>query len=140
MHLLTSMKTAHYRLLAALWTVGILVAMSIPAGNLAAVEPGIGTDKIVHAFLFTGFGLLWLRGLCPPDEDKLLTCFRRRGGLFFVAGVLFAAGTEVYQHLLPVQRMADPYDATADLVGLTVVFVGYYVYHVRRADRMSAPS
>ena len=140
MRLFALMKTAHYRLLAAFWTAGIILAISVPTGDFGGVDPELGVDKIIHVALFAGFGLLWLRGLCPPDEARLATCFRRRGGLFFVAGALFAAGTEVYQHLLPVQRMADPYDATADLVGLTVVFVGYYVYHVRRADRMSAPS
>jgi hypothetical protein len=38
----------------------------------------------------------------------------------FRRGLLFAVGTEVYQHLLPVQRMADPYDVTADLLGLAL--------------------
>lgn len=138
MRLLSSIRTGHYRLLAALWTAGIVLAMSIPTRNFADVQPEFGFDKIVHVFLFAGFGLLWLRVLCPPDEKGLPECFRRRGGLFFVAGVLFAAGTEVYQYMLPIQRMADPYDVTADLVGFVVAFVGYYAYHVRRARRMSA--
>lgn len=135
---LSWMTTARYRLLAMLWTAGIILAMSIPTGNFSRVRPEIGADKIVHVILFAGFGLLWLRGLCPPGDDELPKCFRRRGGLFFVVGVLFAVGTEVYQALIPVQRMADPYDATADLVGFVLAFVGYYVYHVRRGDRMSA--
>jgi VanZ family protein len=138
MRLLSSLRTVHYRLLAALWTTGIILAMSLPSDSFARVQPEIGADKVVHVLLFAGFGLLWLRGLCPPDEEGLSRCFRRRGGLFFVAGVLFAAGTEVYQYLLPIQRMADPYDVTADLVGFVVAFVGYYVYHVHWANRMSA--
>lgn len=137
MRLLSSLQTVHYRLLAALWTAGIVLAMSIPTGNFSRIQPELGVDKVVHVILFAGFGLLWLRGLCPPGEDGLSRCFRRRGGLFFVAGVLFAAGTEVYQYLLPIRRMADPYDVTADLVGFVLAFVGYYVYHVRRANRMS---
>ena len=135
---LSWMTTARYRLLAMLWTAGIILAMSIPTGNLSRVRPEVGADKIVHVILFAGFGLLWLRGLCPPGDDELPKCFRRRGGLFFVVGVLFAVGTEVYQALIPVQRMADPYDATAYLVGFVLAFVGYYVYHVCRGDRMSA--
>ena len=138
MHPFSSMKTAHYRLLAALWTAGIVLAMSIPTGSFTGVQPDLRADKIVHAVLFAGFGILWLRALCPPDKDGLSARFRRRGGLLFVAGVLFAAGTERYQYLIPVQRMPDPYDVTADLVGLVLAFVSYYVYHVRRADRMSA--
>jgi len=132
------MTTAHYRLLAMLWTAGIVLAMSVPTGDFARVRPEFGVDKIVHAVLFAGFALLWLRGLCPPDEEGFAACLRRRGGLFFVAGVLFAAGTEVYQYLIPVERMPDPYDVTADLIGFVVAFASYYVYHVRRADRRSA--
>ena len=100
MRLFALMKTAHYRLLAAFWTAGIILAISVPTGDFGGVDPELGVDKIIHVALFAGFGLLWLRGLCPPDEARLATCFRRRGGLFFVAGALFAAGTEVYQHLL----------------------------------------
>ena len=132
------MKTAHYRLLAALWTAGIIFAMSIPTGDISSIQPELGFDKVIHVILFAGFGLLWLRGLCPPDEKELSRCFRRRGGVFFVVGVLFAVGTEVYQYLIPIRRMADPYDVTADLVGFVVAFLGYYVYCVRRANRMSA--
>ena len=131
------MTTAHYRLLAVLWTAGIILAMGIPTGDFARVKPELGIDKVVHVILFAGFGALWLRALCPPDEGGLSACLRRRGGLFFIVGVLFAAGTEVYQYLIPVQRMADPYDVTADLVGFVIAFVGYYVYHVRRTNRLS---
>ena len=132
------MNTFHYRLLAVLWTAGIVLAMSIPTGGLGDIEPALGADKLVHAILFAGFGGLWLRVLCPPESERMGACFRRRGGALFVIGVLFAAGTEVYQYLLPIQRLADPYDVTADLVGFGLAFVGYYVYFVRRADRASA--
>jgi hypothetical protein len=137
MHVLSSLRTVHYRLLAILWTVGILVALTVPTGSVPDTQT-TGLDKVVHAVLFAGFGLLWLRGLCPPGQSGLRACFRRRGGLFFVGGVLFAAGTEVYQQLLPLQRVADPYDVMADLFGFVVAFVGYYVYHVRPSDPASA--
>lgn len=132
------MKTSYYRLIAALWTIGIVLAMTIPTGRLASVQPEVSVDKLAHIILFAGFGGLWLRGLCPPDGEELPSCFRRRGGLFFVAGVLFAVGTEMYQHFLPIRRMADPYDVTADLVGFVAAFVGYYLYYVRRANWASA--
>lgn len=137
MYLFSSLRTAHYRLLAALWTVGILVALTLPAGSMPDTQT-TGMDKLVHGVLFAGFGVLWLRGLCPPDTEHLSTYFRWRGGLFFVAGILFAVGTELYQQLLPLERVADPYDVTADLLGFVVAFVAYYVYHVRRTDRASA--
>lgn len=138
MGILSSIRTVHYRMLAVFWTVGILLAMTVPTGDLPGTQSFLGVDKIVHALLFAGFGGLWLRGLCPPASEQVRSCFRRRAGIFFVVGVLFAAATEVYQHLLPIRRLADPYDVTANLVGFTAAFVGYYVYHVRRATRTSA--
>lgn len=135
---LSSFRTVHYRLLAVLWTGGILLAMSLPAGNLPNPDSSFGLDKIVHVVLFAGFGWLWLRGLCSPDGERVSACFRQRGVGFLVVAVLFAVGTEVYQHLLPIQRLADPYDVMADLVGVLAAFAGYYVYHVRRTTRASA--
>ncbi|WP_103019583.1 hypothetical protein [Salinibacter altiplanensis] len=137
MRLPLPLQTAHYRLLAVLWTIGILVALTLPTGSVPGPQT-TGLDKVVHAGLFAGFGVLWLRGLCPPDAEGLPRCFRRRGGLFFVGGLLFAVGTEVYQSLIPLCRVADPYDVTADLLGFVVAFVGYYVYHVRPISRASA--
>jgi len=133
MRVLSSLRTVHYRLLAILWTVGILVALTLPAGSVPDTQ-ATGLDKIIHAVLFAGFGGLWLRGLCPPGRSGLRACFRRRGGLFFVGGILFAVGTEVYQQWLPLHRVADPYDVMADLFGFAVAFVSYYVYHVRPSD------
>lgn len=137
MRILPSLRTVHYRLLATAWTVGILVALTLPTGSMPDAQT-TGLDKVVHAGLFAGFGVLWLRGLCPPDAEGLAACFRWRGGVFFVGGLLFAVGTEVYQQLLPIRRVADPYDVLADLLGFGVAFVGYYVYHVRRTDPASA--
>lgn len=131
------MRTVHYRLLAALWTTGIMLAMSIPAKSVGGVASAFGADKIAHVVLFAAFGGLWLRGLCPPHERGVSKCFRWRGGILFGLGTLFAVGTEAYQSLLPIQRTADPYDAAADLIGLILAFAGYYHYFVRRTDQTS---
>lgn len=132
------LRTLHYRLLAVVWTIGIVLIVTIPTGGLPEVRSAVGLDKIVHAALFAGFGILWLRGVCPPDKNGLSSCFPWRGFLLFSAGVLFAAGTEVYQHLAPIARRGGPYDAAADLFGLLVAFGGYYVYHQLLSDRASA--
>ena len=113
-----------YWRLAFLWTVGIVVGCSIPATSLSPIEPALSADKLVHVGLFVGFGLLWMRGLCPPSNTPP-ALLRRRGLLLLGTGTLFAAGTEVYQHLLPVQRTGDPYDALADVGGLLVAVAAY---------------
>lgn len=125
----SALRTAHYRLLAVLWTVGLILAVTLPTGNVPRVQPAPGFDKIVHAVLFGGFGILWLRGLCPPIENGLSSRFPWRGFLLLSVGVLFAVGTEVYQHLAPIERMGSTYDVAADLFGLFVAFAGYYAHH-----------
>lgn len=119
--------------MAIFWTVGIVVACSLPAASLSPVEPVLSFDKVAHFGLFTVFGVLWMRVLCPPGSRTSRTCLRRRGSAFIVIGLLFAAGTEVYQDLLPVQRVADPYDAVADAAGLTTGSILYMLYISRRA-------
>lgn len=136
MPLSSSLQTAHYRALAALWTIGIMLAVTIPTGGVPDVHSPLGFDKVVHAILFLGFGLLWLRGLCPPEQVATSIVPSERSLFLLGVGVVFAMSTEIYQYVLPLERLADPYDAVADLVGLFVAFVGYHVYaHRSRAPR-----
>lgn len=121
-------------MLAGLWTVGILLAVTIPTGSIPEVHSPFGLDKVVHAVLFAGFGLLWLRGLCPPARIRGSSHMSKRGVLLLVGGIFFALGTEVYQHFAPIERTADPYDAVADLIGFLVAFGGYQLY-IRMSER-----
>jgi hypothetical protein len=123
-----SLTTTQYRRLAVLWTLGIVAACSIPATSLSPIKPALSADKAIHFGLFAGFGLLWMRGLCPPGACASL---RRHSLRLLGWGSLFAVGTEVYQHLMPIQRRGDPYDALADGGGLLVA-VGLYALVVRR--------
>lgn len=122
------LSTTQYRWGAALWTLAILAACSLPATSLASVEPTLPLDKLAHFGLFVIFGSLWMRVLCPPDATASWGQFRREGGRLLVLGGLFAGASEVYQHLIPVRRMADPYDALADGLGLLVGIVLYAGY------------
>jgi VanZ family protein len=127
---LLSPSTTQYRWLAVLWTLGIVVACSIPAASLSPIEPALSADKAIHFGLFAVFGGLWMRALCPPDAAGPIC---RRGLYLLGAGSLFAVGTEVYQHLMPLQRRGDPYDALADGAGLLVAVVAYVLYLRSRA-------
>jgi hypothetical protein len=124
MALLSFLSTAHYRWLALLWTAGIVVACSLPAASLSPIEPALSADKAAHFGLFAGFGALWMRALCPPASVTPAR-LRRQGGRLLIWGTLFAVGTEVYQHLLPLQRLGDPYDALADGGGLLLSVIAY---------------
>lgn len=124
-----SLNTGHYRILAVLWTVGIVTVCSLPTESLPEVQPALSLDKLVHFGLFAVFGALWMRGLCPPERDGLGQCLRRRGLALFVTGGVFAGGVEVYQHLAPLRRLGDPYDALANVLGLFFALLFYYLYH-----------
>jgi VanZ family protein len=64
-------------------------------------------DKLIHATLFAGFGLLWMWAGASP---------RRWVGVL-ITGALLAITTEVLQDLPIVHRDPDLFDGLADLVG-----------------------
>jgi len=125
MWLLSTLSITHYRWLAVLWTGGIIAACSIPATTLSPVEPALSADKAIHVGLFAVFGVLWMRVSCPPSVGMSQSHLWWKGLWLLMGGGLFAVGTEVYQHLLPIQRIGDPYDALADGGGLLLAVVGY---------------
>jgi uncharacterized membrane protein len=122
--LFTAGTTTQYRWLAVLWTAAILGGLSLPPSSLSPAQTLLSFDKLIHAVLFGVFGLLWMRVLCPPDAAGEAS-LRWRGGQLLGMGVLFAGGTEVYQQIIPVRRMSDPYDALADAVGLLIGILLY---------------
>jgi hypothetical protein len=129
------LSTTQYRWLAALWTAGIVVACSIPAASLSPIKPALSADKLIHFGLFAVFGALWMRALCPPRASARLC---RYSLYLLVGGSLFAIGTEIYQHVLPIQRRGDPYDALADGGGLLLAVVVYALLVRSRSRAESA--
>lgn len=65
------------------------------------------SDKVVHAALFATLAVtgMWAR---------------IRPGVLFVVLVAYAAGSEVLQSILPIQRDGDPADGAVDLVGVAL--------------------
>lgn len=112
---------------AVLWTIGILVGCSIPPSTLSPVGPALSFDKLIHFGLFAVFGVLWMGVLCPLRGTTGRRLWRQ-GAVLSLVGVLFAGGTEVYQHVLPIKRMGDPYDALADSVGVVAGVATYVMY------------
>ena len=104
-------------LLAVLWTLGILVACSLPGDelptiNLDLLEP----DKIAHFILFFLLGWFWLEALPVTRKNKLI---------IGILGALYAILTEVYQSVLPLGRTADPMDSVANMIGLFTAIKSY---------------
>lgn len=124
-------QRSHYQWIAALWTIGIVIACSLPPSTLSAAEPTLGYDKLAHFGLFAGLGFLWFRGLCSPKGTTRRHLWRM-GRRLLLVGVLFAVGTEVYQEILPIERTAELYDALADSAGLVVGLGTYLAYAIYR--------
>jgi VanZ family protein len=100
--------------LALAWTALILALCLTPSAWLPRPESH-GTrvfmiphfDKIVHATLFAGFGLLWIGALVSP---------RRWVGVL-IAGLLLSLGTEVLQAIPFIDRDPNLFDGLADAAG-----------------------
>lgn len=109
------------RALAWAWSLLILAGCTLPGDSirqLAVFTP----DKVLHFAAFFGYALLW-RWSGASARVVLLS------------GLGFALFIEAWQHLLPIGRFADPYDALADAVGL-LVGLGVWEWHTRREQRL----
>jgi len=105
------------RLLAILWTLGILAGCSIPGKDLPTIRIA-SFDKVAHFVVFAGFGWLWMRALRESG--------RRQVWYVLGAGFAYAVLTEIYQGLLPFERTPDPMDALANSIGLLAGVLVYY--------------
>lgn len=98
------------RILAFLWTVGIVVALLIPGTTLENVSVGV-SDLLAHTALFGGFGFLWTR-VVPRKRTAV-----------FLAGLALGGFLEIAQWALPINRGAEWLDWIADGVGLLLGIV-----------------
>jgi VanZ family protein len=129
--ILRSFDTRHYLIVAAVWTVGIITALTIPTPGLPKIDPSLTLDKIAHVVLFAGLAIFWMRALRPAErgsEAQHWTVPWRQTLIVMSGGTVFAIGSEFYQMLLPFKRTADPYDAIADVVGLILGLCAYLLY------------
>jgi len=73
-------------------------------------------DKLLHALVYTGFGLtltVALRAWFPHRSFRFLAIWT------VLLGALYAASDEVHQLFVP-YRVADPLDWAADVVGVVL--------------------
>ena len=102
------MRLNRYRLLAVLWTLAIFIGCSLPGVEFPEA-PVVQTDKLLHFGAFFGFGWLWMLALRHRPA---------RHWWVLAGGILFGVFTEVYQGIMPLGRLFDPFDALADAVGV----------------------
>jgi len=119
------MRTRHYVALALLWTVGVLLALFLPISGAQTVALS-WADKAVHAVLFAGLGIFWMRATRRPLWGIQPPSLPVRGLLVAMGCGVFAVLTEIGQSVLLTSRRGEPLDAVADLVGLALA-VGAYL-------------
>lgn len=113
--------TVHRALMAVFWTIVIMMLCWLPRHVVQRVEAGSGwfkivnLDKLIHSGIFVVFALLWARVSSSP----------RRFAWIALAGVIFAAVTELGQLIPAVGRDATVPDAIADAAG---VLIGILVF------------
>ncbi|MEM6327811.1 MAG: VanZ family protein [Bacteroidota bacterium] len=100
------MTTTSRRALAAGCTLAVLAACTIPGNALRDIAI-LSPDKLYHLGAFVGYAIAW-RWAGASLRAVL------------VSGFVFAVFLEVWQHVLPIGRFADPFDTLADIVGLIV--------------------
>lgn len=116
------------KLIAAAWTLLILIGCWIPGNRLAVDETATSLlrvpnlDKLAHLVLFAFFGALWTRAFRGG---------RSRFALVMAAGIALAIVTEVGQGTKYVRREADILDAVADSLG-TAIGIGAWILFERR--------
>jgi len=107
--------------LAPVWTILIIIALSVPGKSLPSVSI-LDFDKYIHAGLFFVLTILWLAALA--DRTAL------RAIVIVSLIILFSFASELYQEMLPFDRTADIFDAIADSVG---ALVGFAFWGIRTA-------
>lgn len=122
------MTIIHFRILAILWTIGIGVAYSISIPNVPVSTSVLGWDKLAHFVLFGGFGFLWMHAIHPRHTAHRKMTSRRWALVIFGIGTAFSLLGEVYQRSLPA-RSAEPYDALANILGLTAALLFFRWRH-----------
>jgi len=119
-----------YFLPAVAWGLVILIAISMPPGNIP--KSGIFSiphfDKFVHFALFTVFGLLFSFGFFKQSKQGV---FHLRFVFFTVlAGVIYGSLTEILQHFYFTGRDGNIIDVLFNLFG-TVFGVTLFSFILR---------
>ena len=120
---------------AMLWLAGIFLLTLLPGNYFPQVSDFwslFSPDKLIHIALFAGLAFLMIIGLfkqypaCP---------IRYIYGIVAGTSVLIAVLTELLQWYLPLRRDGNLYDAIADVAGIFVGFLVFYIMQIKIAKK-----
>lgn len=108
-----------------LWAMFILILTSYP--KLKAPDVGFDAqDKLYHFLVYFIFGVLLMRGFTMSDEERLQSALVKSASW----GISFALFDELHQMFIP-GRSADIYDAMADISGIVVSLILFFIVYKR---------
>lgn len=96
-----------FRRLTLAWFIVTLIILGLPSGSFPSTSIP-HADKIVHFLIFAVGSFVAVRGW--PNRILLVVLLL----------LLFAPLAEIWQHILPTRRHADPMDALANATGVIV--------------------
>jgi len=108
---------------ARLWTLFILILMTIPGNMLPKEETTFipNLDKLIHATLFGSFVFLWSIYYATRKEKNNHS--GSRFVLILIIACLYGVATELMQKYLIPNRDYDIYDIMADSIGAVLGFL-----------------
>lgn len=107
------MNIQQYRISLVTWTILIIIGLSIPGSSLPQLNI-IGIDKVAHVFLFLVWMFLALKSIKNITKRNIL--------VICITGLTFATVSEFYQQAFIANRLADAWDAVANILGLIFGF------------------
>lgn len=118
-----------------LWLAGIFLLTLLPGNYFPQVTDFwslFSPDKLIHIALFAGLVLL----LIPGIHKQYPSCSKRyKYGIVVVTSVLIAILTELLQRYLPLKRDGNLYDVIADVAGIFVGFLVFYILQIKIAEK-----
>ncbi len=107
------------------WTFLLWLSLSIPGADIPL--PALRFDKLVHFSLFFVFAWLWLD--TKWEKINILKVS--------VAVLMIGLFSEVYQGLLPWERIPDPFDSLANILGGNLAVFMYVSRKNRKSMKLS---
>ncbi len=121
------------------WTLLIALLTLLPGNYIPKVTTffdWLGSDKLIHLFLFGIYTYLLLEGLNKQSKYVFLQKYPVLTSLFI--GIVFAIFIETMQRLVIPGRNGNIYDFLADMLGCFLGYISWYI--IRRNEKKNLHS
>jgi len=121
-----------YNIWGIIWILIILIACSTPGRQLPP-SPFINFDKLIHLFFYGMLQILLMRGFALQNQ----VTFLRKYYLVITAtfSTLYGIFIEVMQGFILKNRSFDPYDITANIIGVVAGIIVWMIFFQKRVNK-----